>query len=61
MSIYEVVYHELEKHEKERNLETLEDFTGIIREIHNIVEVAVEDFITDYKREDLEEEYLPMF
>lgn len=60
MSIYEVVYHELEKHEKERNLETLEDFTGIIREIHNIVEEAVQDFITDYKREDLEEEYLPM-
>lgn len=60
MSIYEVVYHELEKHENERNLETLEDFTGIIREIHNIVEGAVQDFITDYKREDLEEEYLPM-
>ena len=60
MSIYEVVYHELEKHEKERNLETLEDFTSIIREIHNIVEGAVQDFITDYKREDLEEEYLPM-
>lgn len=60
MSIYEVVYRELEKHEKERNLETLEDFTGIIRKIHNIVEAAVEDFITDYKREDLEEEYLPM-
>lgn len=60
MSIYEVVFHELEKHEKERNLETLEDFTGIIREIHNIVEEAVQDFITDYKREDLEEEYLPM-
>jgi len=47
MSIYEVVYHELENREKERNLETLEDFTGIIREIHNIVEGAVQDFITD--------------
>ena len=61
MSIYEIVYHELEKNERVGNLETLEDFTGIIREIHDTVEVAVQDFITDYKREDLEEEYLPMF
>lgn len=60
MSIYELVYHELEKHEKERNLETLEDFTSIVWQIHDIVEAAVQDFITDYEREDLEEKYLPM-
>lgn len=60
MSIYEAVYHELESQEREKNLDTLEDFTGIIRQIHDIVESAVNDYIFDYNREDLEKEYLPM-
>lgn len=60
MSIYEAVYHNLEKHEKERNLDTLEDFTCIVRQIHEVIEGAVQDFITDYNREDLERDYLPM-
>lgn len=60
MSIYEAVYHELESQEREKNLDTLEDFTGIIRQIHDIVESAANDFIYDYNREDLEKEYLPM-
>ena len=60
MSIYEAVYHELESQEREKNLDTLEDFTSIIRQIHDIVESAANDYIYDYNREDLEEEYLPM-
>lgn len=60
MSIYEAVYHELESQEREKNLDTLEDFTCIIRQIHDIVESAANDYIFDYNREDLEEEYLPM-
>lgn len=60
MSIYEAVYHELESQEREKNLDTLEDFTGIIRQIHDIVESAANDYIYDYNREDLEKEYLPM-
>ena len=60
MSIYEAVYHELESQDREKNLDTLEDFTGIIRQIHDIVESATQDYIYDYKREDLERDYLPM-
>jgi hypothetical protein len=60
MSIYEAVYHELESQDREKNIDTLEDFTGIIRQIHDIVESAANDYIYDYNREDLEEEYLPM-
>lgn len=51
MSIYEAVYHELESQDREKNLDTLEDFTGIIRQIHDIVESAAQDYIYDYKRE----------
>ena len=60
MSIYEAVYHELESQDREKNLDTLEDFTSVIRQIHDIVESAANDYIYDYNREDLEEEYLPM-
>ena len=60
MSIYEAVYHELESQDREKNIDTLEDFTSIIRQIHDIVESAANDYIFDYNREDLEEEYLPM-
>ena len=60
MSIYEAVYHELESQDREKNIDTLEDFTSIIRQIHDIVESAANDYIYDYNREDLEKEYLPM-
>ncbi len=60
MSIYETVYRELESQGREKNLDTLEDFTGIIRQIHDIVESAANDYIFDYNREDLERDYLPM-
>lgn len=60
MSIYEAVYHELESQDREDNLDTLEEFTEIIRKIHDIVESVAMDYIHDYQREDLEEEYLPL-
>ena len=60
MSIYEAVYHELESLGRENNLDTLEDFNSNIRQIHDIVESAAQDYIYDYNREDLIEEYLPM-
>ena len=60
MSIYEAVYHELESQDREKNIDTLEDFTSIIRQIHDIVESAVNDYIYDYNREDLKKDYLPM-
>ena len=60
MSVYEVVYFTIESHGRENNLDTLEDFTSIIRQIHDIVESAAMDYINDYKREDLIKDYLPM-
>lgn len=60
MSIYEAVYHELESQNREDNLDTLEDFTGIIRQIHDIVESAAMDYIHDYQQEDLLKDYIPM-
>ena len=60
MSIYEAVYHELESHDREGNLDTLEDFTSIIRQIHNEVESVATDYMNDYRRDDLIMNYLPM-
>lgn len=41
-------------------LETVKDFTDVIRQMHERIEEAAQDYIHDYNREDLEEEYLPM-
>lgn len=61
MSIYEAVYHELEKLDGEGNFETLDDFTDIVRNIHDIVERAVSDFIEDHDdRADMFDDYLPI-
>ena len=60
MSIYEATYWTLESHGRENNLDTLEDFTSIIRQIHDIVESAAQDYIDDYNREDLIKDYIPM-
>lgn len=61
MSIYEAVYHELENQDREDNFDTLEDFTNIVRGIHDIVEQAVRDFIEDHDdRADIFDDYLPM-
>lgn len=60
MSIYESVYHELESQDREKNIDTLEDFTSIIRQIHDIVESAAMDYMADYRRDDLIMNYLPM-
>ena len=60
MSIYEVTYWTLESLGRENELDTLDGFTDIIWQIHNTVEEAAQDYIHDYNREDLEEEYLPM-
>ena len=60
MSIYEATYWTLESYGRENNLDTLEDFTSIIRQIHDIVESAAMDYIHDYRRDDLIKDYLPM-
>lgn len=61
MSIYEAVYHELEKLDKKGNFETLDDFAEIVRDIHDIVERAVSDFIEDHDdRADMFNDYLPI-
>lgn len=60
MSIYEATYRTLESHGRENNLDTLEDFTSIIRQIHNIVESAAQDYIHDYNRDNLIKDYLPI-
>lgn len=60
MSIYEATYWTLESLGRQNNLDTLEDFTSNIRQIHNIVESAAQDYIHDYNREDLIKNYLPM-
>lgn len=61
MSICEAVYHELEKLDEENEFETLDDFTDIVRDIHDIVERAVSDFIDDHDdRVDMFDDYLPI-
>ena len=61
MSIYESVYHELEKLDNENNFETLEDFTETIRGIHNEIESVVMDFIADHDdRADMFDDYVPI-
>ena len=60
MSIYEATYWTLESNGRENNLDTPEDFTSIIRQIHNIVESAAQDYMYDYNRDDLIKDYLPM-
>jgi hypothetical protein len=60
MSIYEATYRTLESNGRENNLDTLEDFTSIIRQIHDIVESAAMDYIHDYQRDDLLKDYIPM-
>ena len=60
MSVYEQVYKNLELCHEEGDFDTPEGFSDIIRQIHNTVEEAAQDYIHDYNREDLEEEYLPM-
>lgn len=60
MSIYEATYWTLESHGRENSLDTLEDFTSIIRQIHDIVESAAQDYIHDYNRDDLIKDYLPI-
>lgn len=50
----------LEDFHKSGDLETVKDFTNIIEAMHYSIEEAALDYIHDYNREDLEEEYLPM-
>lgn len=59
-SIYFDVIDQLEDFHKSGDLETVKDFSNIIEEMHYKVEEAAQDYIHDYNREDLEEEYLPM-
>lgn len=59
-NIYFVAADRLEDFHKSGQLKTLEDFTDIIRAMHESIEEAAQDYIDDYRREDLEEEYLPM-
>ena len=59
--IYFVVSDQLEDFHKAGDLKTVEDFVDIIRQMHESIEEAAQDYIDDYRREDLEEEYLPMF
>ena len=60
MSVYEAVYSTIESNDRENNIDTVENFTSIIRQIHDIVESAANDYIYDYNREDLEKDYYPM-
>lgn len=61
MSIYAAVYRTLEKLDEKNNFETLDDFTDIVRDIHDIVERAVSDFIEDHDdRADMFDDYLPI-
>lgn len=59
-NIYFVAADRLEDFHKSGDLETVEDFTDIIRQMHDRIEEAAQDYIHDYGREDLEEEYLPL-
>lgn len=59
-NIYYMAIEQLEDFHKSGDLKTVEDFIDIIRQMHESIEEAAQDYIYDYKREDLEEEYLPM-
>ena len=59
-SIYFLVADQLEDFHKSGDLETVKDFSDIIEQMHYKIEEAAQDYIHDYNREDLEEEYLPM-
>ena len=59
-SIYFVAIDRLEDFHRSDQLKTVEDFTDIIEQMHYKIEEAAQDYIHDYNREDLEEEYLPM-
>lgn len=61
MSVYNEVYNNLEMLDVEDSFETLEDFTDTVRDIHDIVEQAVRDFIEDHDdRADIFDDYLPI-
>lgn len=60
-NLYFVVIDQLDDFHKSGDLETVEDFIDIIRQMHERIEEAAQDYIHDYNREDLEEEYFPMF
>ena len=59
-NLYFVAIDRLEDFHKSGDFETVEDFADIIRQMHQSIEEAAQDYINDYGREDLEEEYLPM-
>lgn len=60
-NLYLVASDQLEDFHKSGDLKTVDDFIDIIRQMHESIEEAAQDYIDDYRREDLEEEYLPMF
>lgn len=60
-NLYFVASDQLEDFHKSGDLKTVEDFIDIIRQMHESIEEAAQDYIDDYRREDLEEEYLSMF
>lgn len=59
-NLYFVVIDLLDDFHKSGQLETVKDFTYIMEQMHYKIEEAAQDYIHDYNREDLEEEYLPM-
>ena len=59
-NLYFVAIDQLDDFHNSGQLETVKDFTDIIRQMHERIEEAAQDYIRDYGREDLEEEYLPM-
>ena len=59
-SIYFDAIDQLQDFHRTGDLETVTDFSNIIEEMHYKIEEAAQDYIHDYNREDLEEEYLPM-
>lgn len=59
-SIYFVVLDQLGDFHKSGDIETVKDFSYIIEQMHYQIEEAAQDYIHDYNREDLEEEYLPI-
>lgn len=60
-NIYFVAIDQLGDFHESGDLKTVDDFIDIIRQMHESIEEAAQDYIDDYRREDLEEEYLPMF
>lgn len=59
--IYFVALDQLADFHKSGDLKTTEGFIDIIRQMHESIEEAAQDYIDDYRREDLEDNYLPMF